>query len=272
MYLKLKTFVKKKIIYNIASPILSKIRILKNKHEGETCYLFGDGVSIKYFDLSSFADKISFSLNWISVHKEFKELNCKYAFNTMPYFFYPRFTHPYTSNSLQKIYRNFINENDQIKFFVNLSNYPVLRNSNVFHLFNKIPDKKNNFLNDCYLNNINIFTGVFRYSISLAIYMGFKEIYLIGCDYTNKIIRRGHWYEKREGIPYAVPDYEKKFLNIVSKYVKITSINLIGDSFNIPSISYSSFTGKKPKYRENTELVDISILKKLSKCSAFKIF
>lgn len=52
MYQKLKTFVKKKIIYNIASPILSKIRTLKNKHEGETCYLFGDGASIKYFDLS----------------------------------------------------------------------------------------------------------------------------------------------------------------------------------------------------------------------------
>ena len=78
--------------------------------------------------------------------------------------------------------------------------------------------------------------------------------------------------EKREGIIDAMPDYEKKFLNIASKYVKITSINLNGDSINIPSILYSNFTGKKPKYRENTELVDISILKKMSKCSAFKIF
>ena len=68
MSFKFKTFLKK-VIYNIASPILSKIKILKNKHKGETCYLFGDGASIKYFDLSSFSDKISFSLCYIPFHK-----------------------------------------------------------------------------------------------------------------------------------------------------------------------------------------------------------
>ena len=44
----------KKVLYKFAHPILSKVSRFKNKHQGETCYLFGDGVSIKYFDLSLF--------------------------------------------------------------------------------------------------------------------------------------------------------------------------------------------------------------------------
>ena len=53
---------------------------------------------------------------------------------------------------------------------------------------------------------------------------------------------------------------------------KLLSINLRGESFNIPSITYSDFTGKEPKYRENVDLVDISTLNEFAKCSNFRIF
>ena len=35
-----------------------KIFKLENKHFGEECYIFGDGVSIKNYDLENFNDKI----------------------------------------------------------------------------------------------------------------------------------------------------------------------------------------------------------------------
>ena len=59
----------KKVLYKFAHPILSKVSRFKNKHQGETCYLFGDGVSIKYFDLSLFSDKISFLLEKYNIIK-----------------------------------------------------------------------------------------------------------------------------------------------------------------------------------------------------------
>ena len=67
--------------------------------------------------------------------------------------------------------------------------------------------------------------------------MSFKKIYLIRCD------------------------YKKKFLDIVSLCLKIISINLNDNSFKFPIITYTKFIGKKPKYRKNSKLVDIFILK-----------
>ena len=63
----------------------------------------------------------------------------------------------------------------------------------------------------------------------------------------------------------------KKFLDIVSQCLKIISINLNNNSFIIPSIRYTNFTGKRPKYRKNIELVDIFILNNMSKCSVYQI-
>ena len=55
----------KNFLFKVANPILSRIYSLKNYHKGESCYIFGDGVSIKWFDLSSFSDKPVISLNKI---------------------------------------------------------------------------------------------------------------------------------------------------------------------------------------------------------------
>ena len=41
-------------------------------HKGKTCYIFGDGPSIKYFDLSRFDDYIGISCGNQIFHKDFK--------------------------------------------------------------------------------------------------------------------------------------------------------------------------------------------------------
>ena len=46
----------KKILFKVMDPILSRVSSLKNHHAGESCYIIGDGVSIKWFDLASFSD------------------------------------------------------------------------------------------------------------------------------------------------------------------------------------------------------------------------
>ena len=49
----------KKILANISKPTLSKIHKYKDFHKKESCYLIGDGISLKWFDLSLFHDRVS---------------------------------------------------------------------------------------------------------------------------------------------------------------------------------------------------------------------
>ena len=267
----------KKGLYKIANPILSKVTRFKNKHEGETCYIFGDGVSIKYFDLSLFSDKISFSLGKIQYHKDFRFLNCKYCLMLEPYYFYPYFRlkmppHTLWRNNIQKIYRKFINYNKDINFFINFSNYPLLWNSKVDYLFYKFPDQNFKFEEECNLNGVDVFKGSLRSAITLAIYMGFKEIFLVGCDYTHEKARNRHWYEKGEGTMRPDGEYDKKFFNIATKYLKITTITLQGKGNVLPGISYIDYTKKEPKYSENIYLSNISNLKTFAEWPGYKIF
>ena len=267
----------KNLLFNLAEPVLRKVILLKNYHYQQSCYAFGDGVSIKYFDLSLFSDKISFSIGNIFFHKSFDSLNVKYASIFEPYYFYPyrREKTPLkkiNKNYIQKKYREFIRTNSKIRYFTSLSNYPVLWNSNIFYLFQKIPEDDFKFMNECFHNNEDIFKGSFRCVISLAIYMGFKEIILVGCDYTHEKAMSHHWFEKGKGLFKPLPEYQKKFLNIASKYINIKTITLEGKGTILPSITYNQYTGKKPIFCENTDLCDLSNLNTLSTWPGFKIF
>lgn len=271
----------KKFLFKVADPVLSRINQLKNYHEGESCYIFGDGVSIKWFDLSSFSDKPVLSLNKIAYHQQSNFLNLKYCLFIEPFYFYPYFWDrdkattkitgkTFFKNNIQKKFREIIKSRKQTTFFLNLSNYPVLWSSNIFYLFQMINDIDFKFFEECNLNQENIFKGSFRSAISLAIYMGFKEIFLVGCDYTHAKSRTRHWYQKGPGFIKYQPKYQENFFNIAKKYTKITTITLEGDGTFLSSKTYKEFTGKEPSFKENYDLMDNSMLNTLSKDPWYK--
>jgi hypothetical protein len=267
----------KKIIFKTANPILNRILSLKNIHRGQSCYIIGDGVSIKWFDLSAFSDKPVISLNKIIFHKQSNLLNLKYILLIEPYYFYPYFYDPSVSssifkNDIQKKYREKIKKHKNITFFTNLSNYPVLWGPNIYYLFHQIKDKNNDFkfFEECNFSGLNIFNGSLRCSIALAIYMGFKEIFLVGCDYTHEKSMSRHWFTKGKGVLKPQPTYENIFFNIACKYVNIHTITSEGKGVILPSKTYTSFTGKKLVYKENYELMDNSMMNVLSKDPMYK--
>lgn len=271
----------KKIIFKISKPILNPLLNLKNIHYGESCYIFGDGISIKWFNLSEFSNKISFSLNKIAFHKQSNYLNLKYSLFIEPFYFYPYFWDRdeatvketgkrFFKNNVQIKFREIIRKQQHTTFFTNLSNYPVLWNSNVRYLFQFIEDTDSQFLRECFQKKENIFKGSLRSAISLAIFMGFKDIFLVGCDYTHEVTRSHHWFEKGQGIISKKPHYLEIFLNIAKKYVNLTTITLEGRGSNLPSKTYHEFTGKEPKFRENYVLMENSMLDILSKDPWFK--
>ena len=127
-----------------------------------------------------------------------------------------------------------------------------------------IDDPYSKFLNECLASDIGIYHGSFRCSIALAIYMGFEDITLVGCDYTHEISRALHWYEKGKGIVETHSDYQRPYLEIAQKYAKITTITMDGGGGVLPAVTYTEHTGRTPIFRENHELTDMETLKLLA--------
>ena len=130
----------KKKLFLIVKPLLSQIDKFREKHTGETCYIFGNGISLKWFDLEVFKDKPAFSINFLMAHKSFKTLNVNYNLIVHPYFFYPLnkfkyFLNLQIINKLQIYYREYIKKNLNKFFFTNLSNYSFLFYPNIFFFF-----------------------------------------------------------------------------------------------------------------------------------------
>ena len=69
----------KSLLKSASRPILRRIERYKNIHRGESCYLFGDGISIKYFDLNKFTNKISIPCGFLLFHNDFDVLHTPYA-------------------------------------------------------------------------------------------------------------------------------------------------------------------------------------------------
>ena len=75
----------KNSLLKISSPILRKVNVFHNAHRGESCYIFGDGVSVKWFELKSFNDRICFTLGVLPFHKRSADLNIKYSLLAVSY-------------------------------------------------------------------------------------------------------------------------------------------------------------------------------------------
>ena len=46
----------KNLLVPVANPLLSKVHRYKNAYKGQSCYLIGGGISIKWFDLKEFSN------------------------------------------------------------------------------------------------------------------------------------------------------------------------------------------------------------------------
>jgi len=254
---------------------LSKIHRLKDIHKGEECYFFGNGISLKWFDLNAFSDKISIGSSVLPFHNSINEINLKYIMLTEPFWFYPHIYTKYFSTSvsqphLSRAYRKIVRDNQDIDFFFNLSNFPVIRSSNINFLFREILDERlpDNFLS----KQIDCFTGSLRMATLMAVYMGFKHLYLVGCDYTHLPSRSKHWYEKGQGVFKDHLNYEKEFFHIAKDSINITTITLDGESEFLDSMTYKEFTGLNPSYQENNQIIDDSYLKVLDTWPGYTIY
>jgi hypothetical protein len=104
--------------------------------------------------------------------------------------------------------------------------------------------------------------------------MGFKEIYLVGCDYLFYPRQSGHWYEY--GSPIVSNKYDKEYIDTFINELKKQKIifNLITPyeiKSNINVITYFKLFGFHPKYKENKEILKKATLLTFSKQKTMKL-
>ena len=269
-------------IYN-KIPHNKKINILKNKEDG-ACYIFGDGKSIKYYNLQSFSNLPSISLGNLSIHKQSKYLNLKYSLICESFVFtkgkcltdyLKRFIRQVREKNissglkliypLEKLYqasqfspKKILFENNEIILNSNLiahcSNYYSTRFLDNSYYFDYNFKSNNNI--DTYLENhkINSFISSLRFSIYFSIFLGFKKIYLVGCDYNDIEPKSGHWYEADKILPYSGKQ-DKNYIELMRKFVDIKIITF-NKSDGTNYISYKDFSGNDLEYKENIEIVE----------------
>ena len=260
----------------LCKKILSKNSELHNVYHGQTCYLFGNGYSLKYIDLKKFNNVLSFTTGLNYIHKDFSHLNIVGDFHLHPGIFSPIWRHPYTHkitiiNKTRKFLLKSKRIPDDIKFFTSLYNYPFLKkNKNTFYLHNFGASLDFNKINPAY--EFSLMSGSIFATIGIAAYMGFKKIIFVGMDYLSSNPKHGHFYE--HGIREKIVDVDGfvKNTKIVTNFYEknydceFNFLSLKNSTSNhFSNIEYESFFDDMEFYKENTELVKKNLLDDLTR-------
>ena len=271
--------IKKSVFYNrllfaFSKRLLEKNRKFKDLHLGETCYIFGNGESIKSMDLEIFNDKVSIGCNSLFLHKDFKKLDCRYYQIVPPFFFLPYFKYygKLQRNDISALYRKKIRDFKNVKFFTSVFNKLIIFAPNIYyehHFGVNSSDIKN-----CELDGtFSFMSGATHAMIGLAIYMGFKKAVLVGVDYTFSDRFSYHFYEKGRGIGKNEKLFDKVFFDHVKDKIDLLTVSLANNkSKTLKYISYTDYTNKPERYQENIDCVDKEDLVKLDKMGFYKIW
>jgi len=247
------------ILHLFAQPLLRRNEQFKNLHKGQSCYVFGNGASLKGMDLSCFSDRVSIGCNSLFVHQEFKKLDCRYYFLPAAFLFhrYRKYYGYWQRNYMGDLFQEKILSHTSVSFFTSLSNWVGLRANNLFfaHHFGYRGWDFGRANLDGYFSFMQ--GGIYA-MIGLAYWMGFKSITLVGCDYAFSPRYSSHFFEKGTGqeLQYKNVPYGGDFFLECAKVMDISIILPDGVSSKLMSnIEYSAHTGQPFGYRENTDIV-----------------
>jgi hypothetical protein len=262
---------KNKILFNLSKGILNRNSRFKGIHKGESCYLIGNGASLKYYDLKKFNNRKIIGCNGLFLHSDFNSLNVDYYYTGHPYLYYPYWRNSYKNkierNNLGSLYKRKILQNNDVIYFTSLTNLFGLRGKNIFyfhHFGKQFKSFDSSNLHKYYLSVSDALGGM----LGLAIYMGFSRISLLGCDYAFSPKAIGHFFDygKFPDVFDETPNNE----NIYREAEKFLDLEVVTPNHDykghiLPDITYRELTGDDECYKENYQIVSKKDLISLSK-------
>lgn len=259
-----------KILWNSKRSVVQKNLKFKDIHKGETCLIFGNAGSLKYYDFSALPEIPAIGCSYSLTDKRTNVLNLQYCVISDPYLLYP-IRHNKTHKTLQRnmigpIMRKLILNNKGTTFFTSLTNYfgffKTPENLNFFYHFG---DKTSSSYD--LGGKFAVSRGALHIMIGVAKYLGFSKAILLGCDYLGSPKLEGHFYA------YAAPFIGiedigyREGIKKIADGIEILCVFPKGiQSPDFESVCFEEYFNSPEIYRENHEFIDPEYLKMMQKC------
>ncbi|MBO6193564.1 MAG: DUF115 domain-containing protein [Clostridiales bacterium] len=171
--------------------LIKRNKMFKNHYEGKRCFILGNGPSLKDLDFSLLADEYTFTVNQVSRNPQFNNVKTNFHFWVDSIFFDIDLSKPEDVELLNCMKSVKADDNSPVVF------YPIEREGfvkehhlddilDVHYFLSGLHFTKRTEVID-YTKIVPSFGTVVQWCITMAIYMGFKEIYLLGCENTGII-------------------------------------------------------------------------------------
>ena len=267
------------IFWGMHRPLVFKNKNLQNIHAGETCFIFANGGSLKYYDISKLPDVACLACTFSLTDDRMKSLNPKYyvvadsyalyslLFNTQPH------VRRFQVNKMKLVFEDIFKTNRDTKIFVNISNFyaKICRRTNIqyYHYF----EDRNSFKHDL-AGSFSNCRGSLDTMLGVAKYLGFTEALLFGCDYLGTSPMEGHFYSDKKPSSSIDKDYFQEYHNkvkLAADGIDVTVILPKGvTSTSFKSESYEDRFGLERENNKNNDIIDGRHLKMLRDAAASK--
>lgn len=226
---------------------------LKNTQMGKRCFIMGTGPSIKDQDLLKLKNEQTFAVNTFWMHSQFKEINPKYYVSVEPH-------SPKVGNNfwLEKFIKNAYRLSEvPMELFFNIKTKESIESKNL------IPPNKihylaiDGFFRENLKYNIDLSQvipnpkNVVLASILVAVYMGFEEIYLLGCEHDYLTYRTNYelnnYFYESDKFDMNNPNDVKRYGLTVTSYESL--INHAGKLFRNYRLLKDKLAKEKPRVK-----------------------
>lgn len=212
-----------------------KLEKFKDIHKGQRCFIIGNGPSILQQDLTKLKDEITFVVSWFVLHEQYDEINPTYYCVGDPAFFS-------VSNTNSQVHRLLLEKTGKaVKFFplffrsfIDRHNLYVGHQVFYLHSLYKRVWKTGSMSLDITKAVYTANTVIIDYCLHLAFYMGFSEVYLLGCDCDFKLdeapdFSKAHFYpqELAGELPPQTGDLEQQQNEVFN------TINIFSKSYSV---------------------------------------
>lgn len=180
--------------------ILDKNKELKNKYLGERCFVIGHGPSINQQDLTKLKNEYAFACNHFYLHRQLNIMKPTFYSLIEPIILNDSFREGIFPKMIERI-NFYASKNSKAVFLLNIQYKKYIEDNNLFSGNNVYYFLFSGFIS----NRMNLDmvkpnpsgTGSIFFLLSLAKYLGFKKIYIIGCDYDYILAKdEKHFYEE----------------------------------------------------------------------------
>lgn len=165
----------------------------KRKHKGERCFILGNGPSLNQEDLRCLENEYVFTVNQIARHHDFNKIKPTYHFWADRTFFELDMSKQSDRELIEVMKKVNTPDNkpecffpiEQIEF---IKKYRLDSHLKVNYFHSGIKFYNGYKAEIDYTKDTPWFGTVVQWCITMAIYMGFSEIYLLGCDNTGLMV------------------------------------------------------------------------------------